>query len=89
MNKKLLTKAIETFGVETQLKKTAEECSELIKAVLKPQTVTDITIEIADVLIMIAQLQIIFGISDRTIEATILEKCHRLEDLIDQKNKNA
>lgn len=77
---KTITKALEFYGVETQIKKTAEECAELIQAIMKNESVTDITCEMVDVYICLEYLKEIYGISERTIQAITLEKLQRLED---------
>lgn len=76
MNKKILRSFIKHYGVINQMQKAAEECSELIKAIMKfickgsyhsaksedyIQSVDAIIDEIADVEIMTAQLKIMFG----------------------------
>ena len=59
----LYIKAIRYFGVEKQFKKTIEECSELITAILHYEddkaTIIDIAKEVADVEIMCSQIWII------------------------------
>lgn len=71
-----LNTIVETYGSDKQEDMVIEECSELIKAILKfrrsntknedlREAVID---EIADVSIMVAQLQIIFGCMSETEE---------------------
>jgi len=69
MNKKLLyKKAIKKWGQYAQMDIMAEECAELIKAVMKLRgypnrqiVVDDLLEEMADVEIMLEQLKIIFN----------------------------
>lgn len=80
--------AIETYGVEPQLWVTVEEMSELTKEICKYIRNTNngkcinydnITTEIADVHIMLLQLQQIFGIDDGTLEREVDFKIDRLK----------
>ena len=63
--KNIIQKAIDTYGVDSQIKMAIEECSELINALTKAwrgrSTNEDIITEIADVIIMCEQLAVIFG----------------------------
>lgn len=71
MNKEVLEKAIDTYGIEEQLLQTAEECAELIQAINKwrrskdlestKDAVEHLAEEAADVIIMTEQLKIIIG----------------------------
>lgn len=86
----ILTKAIETFGVEPQIDMAIEECSELINALCKwrrkrvddPEVIT----EIADVRIMMTQMAMIFGWEE--VEAEEQRKLERLGRRINKKNIN-
>lgn len=49
------------YGLNSQTTKTIEELAELIKALAKPQSLEDITSEIADVEIMLEQLQYLYN----------------------------
>lgn len=80
--------AIETYGVEPQLWVTVEEMSELTKEICKYIrnknngkciNYDNITTEIADVHIMLLQLQQIFGIDDGTLEREVDFKIDRLK----------
>lgn len=80
-----LTIAINKWGETAQLDMVVEECSELIKAVQKykrkkdrPQ-VENLIEETVDVLIMIEQLKIIFGISSEVIHQLAEAKISRLK----------
>ena len=59
-------------GGKTQIIKTCEEMSELQTALLHycngKDSVSHVTEEIADVLVMIEQLKIIFNVSDKDVE---------------------
>lgn len=80
-NINVLKKAIEIHGEEAQLLVAMEECAELIQAIshhLRKRNPTNIIEEIADVSIMIKQLEIIFGKDD--IKAMIDSKIKRLND---------
>ena len=76
MNKIILQRALDSWGIDSQVKMAIEEMSELIKALLKydreptHERLSDIGEEIADVEIMLAQMRIIFdgGQIDKIIE---------------------
>lgn len=55
-----MNKAILKWGAEKQIKKAAEECAELIQALLKGYNQENIDEEMADVEIMLTQLKMIF-----------------------------
>lgn len=84
----ILKKAIETYGNDSQIDKAIEEMSELIKALLKLRHVErncDIEIvrdavaeEMADVQIMLEQLDMIFQ-NRKRVEHYRKEKLARLE----------
>jgi len=61
----ILEKAIKTYGAESQVNMAIEECAELINALEKYRRGRigglEVITEIADVQIMCAQLEIIFG----------------------------
>lgn len=71
MNKELLNKAIDTYGVEEQMLQTVEECAELIQAVNKwrraagieniKEAVEHLAEETADSIIMLEQMRILVG----------------------------
>lgn len=68
MKNRVLTEIINTYGVHNQMDIAIEEMSELTKALLKfrrygsnAQTIGDIREEMADVHIMLQQLELIFG----------------------------
>ena len=80
---------IETFGKDMQLTVAVEELSELTKEICKHKRGADnkenIIEEIADVYIMLCQLEIIFGISFGDIYKAITFKLERLRDRIQAK----
>ena len=86
--------AIETFGEKAQKIKAAEECAELIQALSKEigsggkdeRVLDNVAEEIADVKIMLEQLQIIYGNSER-VEEYETQKIRRLSKYI-QNYKN-
>lgn len=80
--------AIERYGKENQLLQAAEELAELTQAISKAKRykgqsyIDGVAEEIADVLIMITQIQMIFGITDYAIEAEMERKSKRLRNLL-------
>lgn len=83
---KVLNNAIKKFGNDYQLNVAIEEMSELIKEICKNKRDFEnddkILEEIADVYIMLYQLQIIFNIEDDNLNDMILRKVKRLEERI-------
>lgn len=67
VRRKLLGEAIAHWGPAHQAEKAVEELAELIRAVARDD-VDNIAEEIADVRIMIDQLEMIYGIEDRSRE---------------------
>lgn len=90
---KNLQTIISTYGVNPQVDMAIEECSELIKALLKfrrkPTDVTrkDIIEELADVQIMLHQMNIIFECEDE-VESVIEYKINRQMERIRTVLKN-
>lgn len=91
--KTLYRKAIDKWGMDFQIKMVAEECAELIKAVLKlnrklnASTKDNVLDEMADVYIMLDQLQLIlednFHINAHTSVCERIEiKLKRLEGML-------
>lgn len=83
----LLIKTINTYGQAYQVERAIEEMSELTKALLKerrvegnikPDPIPDICEEMADVIIMISQLLIIFDCHE-SVQTYIDLKMKRLE----------
>lgn len=88
-HKKSLKKIIKTYGAGHQLLICIEELSELIKAITKAERypedttrIVDITEEIADVLICIQQLKMIYNIDDKKIKEQIKNKVKRTKNLL-------
>lgn len=89
----IILRAIETYGVKNQEDIAIEEMSELIKAILKNrrysslETRENIREEIADVMIMLAQLISIYAVPGETIILdTITEKLNRLDKRLRAEN---
>jgi NTP pyrophosphatase (non-canonical NTP hydrolase) len=74
------------FGVEAQMRKTIEECAELIRAIANADR-KNIIEEIADVKIMLAQMELAFGIGD-DVKCMQRRKIDRALKYIDNSNKN-
>ena len=85
-----LNKAIIIYGKVSQIDKAIEEMSELTKALLKKRynagSTDDITEEMADVLIMISQLMLIYDNAE-VVEKQMEHKIKRLEHKLLQKNE--
>lgn len=83
MTEEILLKAINTYGKVTQCIVAMEELSELQKEISKAlrgkSNSDNLAEEIADVTIMIMQLQLIFGIKDEEVCEQISYKVKRLE----------
>lgn len=85
-NNKIIKKAIEFYGEQHQIIKAIEEMGELTQSLskyLNCKTIGNVHEEMADVLIMLAQLQNIFG--DVSIE--IKRKLERLKHRMDGENE--
>lgn len=83
-----LQRIIDHYGVEAQRMKSVEELSELIKAVAKNDR-ANIIEEIADVKIMIGQLQLIYNIPTEDIWAVMDQKLVRVMERIEHDNQSA
>lgn len=87
INMNIYDRAIEKFGKESQMNMVQEECAELIQAVSKVrrfannEAMKNLVEEIADVKIMLEQLERIFDIRFQVDEAISI-KLMLLEDLI-------
>ena len=86
----IIKNIINTYGKKPQVLQAIEEMSELTKELIKnvnrgKHNVTDITLELADVTIMLAQLNIIYNIDPNkllgAIEYKLLRQQERLNDL--------
>lgn len=78
--KDVLKKAIEHYGIDPQLNKAIEELSELIGAICKinrKDGMLSLISEIADVKIMVTQLEMIFG-CDKEVKVAMDKKLKRL-----------
>ena len=80
----VLVKAIKTFGCDNQSDIAIEEMGELIKAIIKhrryrtAETLDNLKEEIADVQIMVRQLQFMYG----DVEDIMISKIDRLDKKI-------
>lgn len=87
-----LEKAIKTYGKDMQLNVAIEELSELIKEICKNKRGSNnrenIIEEIADCIIMIDQIAIIFGIKQSEIIKIMDEKLLRLEKRLAERSEN-
>lgn len=83
MDKSILAKAIVKNGILPQSMIAVEELSELQKEISKAtrgfENKSALTEEIADVLIMIEQVKMIYNLSDKEIQQQIDHKINRLE----------
>lgn len=91
MNKEILQKAIDTYGVESQIDVCIEEMSELTKA-LMIERINDglfeedweyVVEKIADVKIMIEQLVMMFDCKDE-VEEQVKFKVYRLKKRLEK-----
>jgi NTP pyrophosphatase (non-canonical NTP hydrolase) len=81
-----LQKAILKYGCTSQITMAVEEMAELLNALAKERrgraTQQDIVTEIADVTIMMWQLEIMYG--EQAVEMEIERKIKRLQERIEQ-----
>lgn len=77
-SEKILTKAIEKFGIDNQVLKAIEELAELVRALVRPD-IKNLREEIADVKIILSQLEIIY--SKKEIGKYYKSKLNRLASL--------
>ena len=82
----ILKQAIKVFGIDSQIDQSIEEMSELIQALIKRRrgiaTGDNVSEEMADVLIMMEQLLIIFN-NDDEVSRHQEEKLIRLKNRLD------
>lgn len=82
--------AIKTFGKDSQCKMAIEEMSELTKEICKnfrgSQNIDAIAEEIADVKIMLMQLELIFDCSDKVIKWQN-NKLRRLKNILEKESE--
>jgi NTP pyrophosphatase (non-canonical NTP hydrolase) len=87
----IIKSAISTYGSGSQIDKTVEECGELIQALMKckrhqtGKNINNVCDEIADVKIMIMQMEEIFPAG--TIKERVEFKLNRLKDRINGVDK--
>lgn len=90
----LLSKALDTFGIESQENMMIEECSELIQALCKFRrvshgidfdraTIENVREELADVYIMWQQMEKVFNTSDNDIGKRYIKKMDRLKERLE------
>ena len=88
----ILKKAIDTYGAEPQLNVAIEELSELIKEICKHKRGADnieaIIEEMADVYIMLEQMQMIFDLGSTVIPVAMQKKIDRLEKRLNKESKD-
>lgn len=88
MNVNILEKAIEKYGKTAQTLMFFEEVAELEKELCKnnrgEDNITQITEEIADVLIMLEQVKMMYGIESDFIDYFIDFKLERLEKRMEE-----
>ena len=88
---RVLDEAVRVFGAKHQCMIAMEELAELIQAISKvnrersEKHIGNLAEEIADVSIMLEQLQIMFDISDGEIYAIRMSKLDRLSSRIDER----
>lgn len=79
VRKQILTAAICHYGTGTQLFKAMEELAELIRALARCDDAENVAEEMADVRIMLDQLEIMFG-NRENVRRIELEKLMRLSE---------
>lgn len=90
----ILKEIIETYGQVSQENIAIEEMSELIKAIIKhrryhtEQTAADIREEIADVKIMVTQLEMIYGDVSDIVDFKIIRQKYRLGECENEQPEN-
>ena len=84
-------RAVGIYGKDMQLNVAIEELSELIKEICKNKrgadNIDNITEELADCYIMMAQLEIIFDIKPISLYSWIDEKLARLEESLAERRE--
>ena len=97
MNKEILQKAIDTYGTHNQMLKCIEECGELSRAVSRilielssgdgfttKESEENLHEELADVLIMIEQMIMMFDCGDEVFVQQV-KKINRLKERLNSK----
>ena len=100
MNKEILQKAIKHYGTHNQMLKCIEECSELSRAISRiltelssgdgfttKESEENLHEELADVLIMIDQMMMMFDCNDKVF-AQGLRKLNRLKERLENGGVN-
>ena len=91
LDNEIIHGAVESFGAQNQINMAVEECAELVDALMKYRRgrvdLNAIVTEIADVQIMCAQLEYIFGGSTKIVEMERARKMDRLRGRIEKHNK--
>ena len=91
IDKTILRDAIDTFGAKNQTDMAIEECAELIDALMKYRRgrvdINSVVTEIADVQIMFAQLELIFGGSSKIVEMERARKMDRLRSRLEKRKQ--
>lgn len=91
VDKKLQVEVVCKYGDEIQSTICMEECAELIQAISKMKRGKDyrdnLSEEIADVMIAITQLRVIYGIKAEDIASWILKKQARQRMLLEESEK--
>ena len=89
--KNIFQKAIEIYGAESQLNVAIEELSELIKEICKHKrgenNVVAIIEEMADVYIMLEQMQMIFDLGNTVIPNAMELKVKRLKKRLEERKE--
>lgn len=73
---RVLYQAVQFFGLEKQMTKAIEECGELIVAIAK-MDINNIAEEVADVKIMLDQIEIMLGLDTGMIRQSKLERLNQ------------
>ena len=81
VREQILKAAIEKYGRGTQRDKAIEELSELIRALARADDAENVAEEMADVRIMLDQLEIIFGNGPK-VAAWEVKKLRRLDSRV-------
>ena len=81
VREQILKAAIEKYGRGTQRDKAIEELSELIRALARCDDTENLAEEMADVRIMLDQLEIIFG-NGQKVAAWEVKKLRRLDSRV-------
>lgn len=93
IDSEIIRDAVDTFGISSQIDMAIEECAELIDALMKYRRgrvgVNEVITEIADVQIMCAQLEFIFGGNSKIVGAERMRKMDRLRSRLEAHKKES